>query len=91
MLGAGPVEKIDKESINTCNGISSTVDPPVWDSSGGVAGGEATGGSYVNSSNIFTGIYAAAIRSFRAISDANWKERYLQLTKTPRQILSRHR
>ena len=96
MLGAGPVENIDKESINTRNGISSTVDLSVWDCCGGVgdADGDATGGLYANSSNICTGMYAAATRawaSFRAILYANRKERYLQLTKTPRQIQSTRR
>ena len=71
MLGAGPVEKIDKESIKTRNGISSTVDFSVWDCCGGVgdADGDAVGdvgGLYVNSSNICTGMYAAASASFRA-------------------------
>jgi len=76
MLGAGPVEKIDSESINTRSGNSSTVGSSVWDSSGGVgdAEGDATGGLYVNSSNICVGTYAAATRactSFRAVSHAN--------------------
>ena len=68
MLGAGPVEKMDKESINTRNGISTTVELSVWDSCGGVGdadgdagdAGGASGGLYVNSSNICTGMYAAA-------------------------------
>jgi hypothetical protein len=101
MLGAGPVEKMDKESINTRNGISSTVESSVWDSCGGGVGdadgdagdaGGATGGLYVNSSNICTGMYAAATRACASVIQyANWKERYLQLTKTLRQIQSSRR